>query len=78
MKNTYQTRDIFLASVLLHLGHNQVSLVRSPGTASVTFVFTSTKDINKDVDGYYNKTLKVEPISIFAELKNLKSRLYAN
>lgn len=76
IENLYETTDLSLTAVLC-LYYPLVGLkFNSPKQA--TFYFAKTEQVIQTVDQYWSHKLQVDPIDYFFQLKQVKSRLYAD
>ena len=73
--NSYLTSDFWIASTLMALGENLISLDRSNGHR-VRFVFEYSGSLNSNVARYKAGEIKIEPQKLFVQTRLLKSRLY--
>lgn len=74
--NCFATFDLGLAAALVGSGHELVELVQKDHRAQ--FCFTRTKQLARDVEGYWGDFLTVSARTYFDNLKMLKTRIYAN
>lgn len=74
-QNIYRTFDLALASTLSLWypleGIDKTNLHRSE------FLFRRDDSLDKLIEAYWKRELKVEPQAFFAQLKFIKSRLYS-
>jgi len=75
-KTYYTTQNLALAATL-YLWHPLEGIVRKD-PRKVDFQFPQNQDIDKLVDSFWRKEVKVEPLSYFEALKVLKSRIYGD
>jgi hypothetical protein len=73
----YETSDFHLAVVLCSLGAQIVSIESSVGDRCI-FLFEQTRELQATIDAYWRKLLSIEPQSLFAAQRSLKSRLNEN
>lgn len=75
--NHFETTDIALTTYLSSMGII-IKEIRGHGAAlrRRIFIFESKKDLQKEVDKFYSKKARVEPMQYYQELKLVKSRLY--
>lgn len=70
----FSTSDFYLSSVLVCLGFLIESLDKSNKRA--IFLFKNTPDLEKTVQSYWNKQLRIEPLELFESQRYLKNRIY--
>ena len=75
--NYFYTSDFPLCSVLIGCGFQPDSLDRSDERRT-TFIFQKTKELEKAIQAYWNRELKVEPLALFDSQRYLKSRIYGS
>lgn len=77
MKDEYfRTYDLGLAAALDCLGHRLDSVEKENPKRS-TFVFILDKKIERDIESYWDNTLKVLAQAHFNSIKMLKNRIYS-
>ena len=69
--------DLPLASACSCLGFRVVAIERSATSKRGVFVFEKSADIEKVVQDYWARALRVIPQDYFAAIRDLKSRLYS-
>jgi hypothetical protein len=74
--NTYSTKDIYIASTLIALGHQRYDLIKNGRI--FYFEFDDDGKIPLEVDGYWAGNLLIDPKSLFTAWKELKTRMYEN
>lgn len=74
--NEYRTKDLFLATVLAI--KFPVKQIDKTDERRMFFVFDDSDKLQKRVDDYWNGNLLENPISLFNEMKGIKSRMYDN
>ena len=74
--NQFHTFDIFLASTLESMGFPVECLDRT-NPNKVGFYFKRDEALDNAVQGYWAKTLRLEPQEVFTHLKMLKNRLHS-
>lgn len=72
----YRTSDLSLASALLTLGYHIQDIERGALTSRATFVINRDSELDNLIQLYFVGQLKVEPLSFFNNLKNIKTRVY--
>lgn len=77
-ENKFFTSEFYLAITLLSLGEQLVEIKRDSNSKRSVFVFKTSSGLGKNVEGFRNGKLRVEPRKLFLELRSLKSRLYNN
>ena len=75
MNNFYVTTDLGLAACLLTVGYPLDSFDRSD-KKRVSFIFKRDERMDKILQQYFSRLLRIEPISFFLNQKSLKSYLY--
>lgn len=76
INDTFTTSDINLAATLLSEGFIPYCTDKSGG--KTLFLFKLEKKIEETVQSYWNRSLKVEPQSHFANIKMLKNQIYSS
>lgn len=71
----YQTSDISLATTI-SLFYPLDSIYRQSDQKSF-FIFKKEKGLDEIINKYWSGNLKIEPKDYFNQLKNIKTRLYA-
>lgn len=71
----YQTSDIALATII-SLSFPLVRITPQSNNKSL-FVFNRSKKLERLIEEYWSGNLKIEPKAYFAQLKNIKTRLYS-
>jgi len=74
---SFLTYDMSLAAVLVLLKYDLVYIDKE-NPKKVAFVFARQKDIDQDVDKFWNDNIKVKARSYFDTLKMLKNRIYSD
>ena len=75
MSKTFITTDIFLCSTLLSL-HFTLKGVEPSKDRRIKFILEGD-ELDKYIQDYWSKNLRLEPQELFANLKMLKSRIYS-
>lgn len=76
--NTYfSTFDIGLSAVLLSVGFILDSYDEKD-PQRVKFNFNRNEDLDKIIQGYWTKELRIEPQTLLSNLKLLKNRIHSN
>ena len=70
MQMQYETTNLALACCLILRGH-ELRGVRSSGRQAV-FVFTNTPTLRADTLMFFNRQMRVEPLSFLETLRHLK------
>lgn len=73
--STFETQDLQLATALFALGASLIHINRVD-PARCGFVFNDKPNLRATVDAYWHKELCIEPQTLLASLKAIKSRLY--
>lgn len=73
---SYKTSDLALVATI-SLFHPIESVDKSH-PQRVVFVFKRSKDLGELIESYWSGNLKIEPQRYFAQLKNIKTRIYAS
>lgn len=68
-----KTTDLGLTATLITLGYTVEMDKTNP---RVEFIFDDWEEINRITKDYWNKSLKVDPLEYFNNLKILKTRLH--
>lgn len=74
LKN-YETRDIYLATILKQSGINLIKCENQSGRG--IFVFENSEKIDEIVRSYFNDKLKTNPRKTFDTWKSLKSMAFS-
>lgn len=74
-KSYYETQSLSLAATLVSLGLALDSVVKDPG-GKATFIFPQTKELNRIIELFWKRELKVEPNNFWEAQRFLKSRIY--
>ena len=77
--DTFSTKDIYLASSLIAVGHTSYTIEKKDKIALFTFKPMDTPEetaLGVDVDKYWQGNLSVDPKSLFNCFKELKNRIY--
>lgn len=74
---TYSTKDIYIASTLIALGHQRYDLIKNGRIFYFEFD-DENGEIPLEVDEYWAGNLLLDPKSIFTAWKELKTRMYGN
>jgi len=77
-ENKFFTSEFYLAITLLSLGEQLVEIKKDDNSGKAVFIFKVSGSLGKNVEGFRNGELRVEPRRLFLELRSLKSRLYSN
>lgn len=75
-KDYYKTSDLSLASALISLGYPIEAIERNNPSERATFLIKRDDELDNLIQLYFTGQLRVEPLSYFNNLKNLKTRLY--
>lgn len=73
--NEFQTRDIYLATVIKQAGIPIIRVEKNEGRG--IFVFRASEKIDGIISGYFNDELQVAPKALFETWKALKSMAYS-
>jgi hypothetical protein len=71
----FPTSDFYLSSVLVCLGFVLEGLDKT-NRHRVNFLFRNTPELEKAVQSYWNKQLRIEPLELFESQRYLKNRIY--
>ena len=71
----FSTRDIFLATILKQSGIPLLKVIDNNGRG--IFIFKSSEQIERLINGYFNNELRVDPKSFVENWKSLKSLAYS-
>lgn len=71
----FSTSDFYLGSVLVCLGFLIEALDKSNKHRAV-FLFKNTPELEKTVQAYWSKQLRIEPLELFESQRYLKNRIY--
>lgn len=74
--NYYKTTDLCLCASLLSYGYNLESVFYQDDSKRATFIIAIDDRIDVLIKGYWAKNLRVEPITFFNYLKEVKNRIY--
>jgi hypothetical protein len=75
-KDLFETSDLPLVATLLFYGAKIASVERNKGPRA-TFFIQREKGLDGLIQGFYSRSLQVEPLAYFNALKEAKSRLYS-
>jgi len=70
----YRTSDLALASALSI--YFPIKSLNKTDERRVVFIFLRNKDLDELIEGYFNRSLKLEPQVYFNAIKALKGRIY--
>jgi len=73
----FQTSDLTLASCLITIGF-ALEVLDKAIPSKVQFIFKKDKSLERTIQAYWLKELKLEPQAFSANQKMLKTRLYDN
>jgi hypothetical protein len=73
----FSTSDVYLAASLNALGHPVITIDRN-NPERCKFIFRSSNELREDTDAFWQKTLVVEPQTLFSSLRSLKWQLHAS
>jgi len=76
MKNKFAFTDFYLSVTLLTLGEELKNVKKINNSNRAEFIFNPSPTIEKNIAGYRNGTILVEPQNLFIHYKILKGRLY--
>lgn len=74
-KDLYQSSDISLCAALSCYGYVVEGIERQP-SGKATFLIEKNNEINNVIKRFFNHQLKVDALSYFNFLKELKTRIY--
>lgn len=74
-KKYFSSSDLALCATLVALGFNLDSLDKT-NPQKTFFVFNRTPELEISVQSFWDKQIKIEPISFFEAQRFLKSRIY--
>lgn len=74
-KELFQTSDIALCATLCCLGY-QIERIDREIKSKALFIFKRDEKIDDLIKAYFQHQLKVEPLSFFNFLKEIKTRIY--
>lgn len=72
----FSSSDVYLAASLNALGRPIIGIDRS-NPDRCRFIFKNDNELEKDVDAFWQRTLSIEPQTLFASLRSLKWQLHA-
>jgi len=75
LKDLYQSNDLNLVCVLSLTF--PIEAIDRTNPHKATFLFKRSEQLEKLLESYWRRELKVEPQSLFAQLKIIKTRLYS-
>ena len=73
--NDYKTSDFSLASTLQAVYEPLIDIDRT-NPKRAEFCFRGSPELRKIITDYWNKKLRIEPLTFFDSIKTLKRRLY--
>ncbi len=71
----YKTTDIALATAL-HCYGLKLDAIDKTNPSRASFVFERNKGLDELIQAFWSHSLKVDPLTFFNELKQVKTRLY--
>ena len=69
-----ETSDLALAAVIFL--YFPIKSINKTDPKKVIFIFERNKNLDELIEGYFNRSLKLEPQMYFNALKALKGRIY--
>lgn len=72
----YEVNDLALATTISIFF--PIDCIQKKKDKRVIFFFKRTPELEKLVEGYWRRELKIEPQMFFYQLKLIKSRIYSN
>lgn len=79
INDCFRTPEFSLAVCLLHFGFPIEEFDRDPKTPpKLTFVFLRTEELEKVVESFWKKELRIEPTAFYNISRELKSRMRAS
>ena len=73
----YETTDLALVSVLLLFLPDSLEVVNRENSHRVVFGFKKSDKLDKLVNRFWNRKLKIEPRAFFDGIKTAKARIYS-
>lgn len=78
INNSFETKDLNLACVLLSLGYTLDSIdKREPQKSIFIFLRQDGDGLDEIIQSFWARALKLDPLSVLTSLKLLKNRLYS-
>jgi len=74
-KDYFKTSDICIASSLCCYGY-QIEAIDRQNPSRVVFLIKRDEQLDKLIQLYFTHQLRVEPLSFFSFLKEIKTRIY--
>jgi hypothetical protein len=71
----FQTTDMALIASLYHFGY-KIDAIDKRNPSRVIFLVRRDKKLDELVQGFWEHSLKVDPLNYFNSLKEIKTRLY--
>lgn len=75
-KDYYKTSDICLCSALCCYGYTIEAIERQESSSRASFLIKRDEQLDGLIKLYFTHQLKVEPLSFFNCLKEIKTRIY--
>ena len=73
----YETTDLALISVILLFSPDSLEVVNRENSRRVVFGFKKSDKLDKLVNRFWNRKLKIEPRAFFDGIKTAKARIYS-
>ncbi len=70
----FATSELSLSAALICLGYTPDSLDKTQN--KITFIFSRSEELDKAVQAFWRRELKIEPLAYFEAQRYLKSRIY--
>lgn len=71
----FKTKDIYLTSYLVMLGYPLHELEKNE-QKFFSFIFNNSPELQKHVEGFYNREATVQPMQYVVAMKQVKSKIY--
>lgn len=71
----YQTSDLALCNTLVSLNY-QIEFIERNGDQRKVFYIKRDGNLDKIIEQYWTRQLRIEPIAYCNNLKNIKARIY--
>ena len=71
----FESSDLSLVSTLYYFGVS-IEAVDKTDPSRAKFVFTRNKELDALIEGFWSKSLQIEPQGYFNSLREIKTRLY--
>lgn len=71
----FESSDLSLVSTLFYFGV-RIEAIDKSEPSRAKFIFSRSKELDALVQGFWSKSLQIEPSAYFSSLREVKTRLY--